>query len=317
MTNNQPDYTPQSYPQGNPAIQNVQGSDYQNQTAQGQFGQPQYSQPQYGQNQFNQNQQYGQNQQAYNPQYAAQAGRQFSQQAYQNTIDTTASYTQDAQAQRVSVIRAYFEMFLGILVTAVVAFLTAYNGWYYYYAKATGTIGLWGLFIAQIAIVFVLSTRVTKMSTPVARLVFYLYAATMGFTLSTIFAIYNIGTIGIALGLSSLFFLVLTMIGLTTKRNLLKAGPILMAALITLLVVEVILLIINASGSTMLISGISVVLFAGFTMYDAQSSRALLAQYQGQPEMIKRVSILCALNLYLDFINFFINLLSLLGGSDN
>ena len=64
----------------------------------------------------------------------------------------------------------------------------------------------------------------------------------------------------------------------------------------------------------MIISGISLLLFAGFTMYDAQATRAILNHYQGQPEMIKRVSIVCALNLYLDFINFFVNLLTLLGG---
>ena len=85
----------------------------------------------------------------------------------------------------------------------------------------------------------------------------------------------------------------------------------------TLVVVEILLMIFNAGGATMLISGISIVLFAGFTAYDAQKTRAILGQYQGQPEMIKKVSILCALDLYLDFINFFVSLLQLLGGSSD
>ena len=182
-------------------------------------------------------------------------------------------------------------------------------------AKRTlrGRMVLW----MAVVLVVVLSTNISKMNTTVARLIFYLYAASMGFTLSVVFGVYGLTTIGLAFGLSSLFFLVLTMIGLTTKRNLLAWGPILFAALLTLVVVEILLMIFNAGGATMLISGISIVLFAGFTAYDAQKTRVILGQYQGQPEMIKKVSILCALDLYLDFINFFVSLLQLLGGSSD
>lgn len=276
MTNDQPQYGA--------------GNGYQQDQAQAPYGQQPY--PQYTQN-------------------AAGAQRAFTQQPY---MDATAAYAQDEQAQHTSVTRVYFEMFLGILVTAVVAGLAASQGWLEAYTAATGRLGFWGLLIAQFIIVVVLSSQVMKMPPAVARVIFYLYAASMGFTLSTVFYVYTLETIGLALGMSSLFFFVLSMIGLTTKRNLLKFGTILTAALITLIVVEVLLLIFRVSSGTMIISGISLLLFAGFTMYDAQATRAILNHYQGQPEMIKRVSIVCALNLYLDFINFFVNLLTLLGG---
>lgn len=295
--------------QGQGANQQYQGGQ---QYGNGQYGQ-QYQPQQQGQ-QYPANIQYA-GQQA----HASQQGQQFAQQAAQfsSPMNTTAAYAQDEPARHTSVTRAYFEMFLGILVTAAVAVLSAINGWFISFYQATGTIGYWGIVIAQLVLVVVLSTNISKMNTTVARLIFYLYAASMGFTLSVVFGVYGLTTIGLAFGLSSLFFLVLTMIGLTTKRNLLAWGPILFAALLTLVVVEILLMIFNAGGATMLISGISIVLFAGFTAYDAQKTRAILGQYQGQPEMIKKVSILCALDLYLDFINFFVSLLQLLGGSSD
>ncbi|WP_281666833.1 Bax inhibitor-1/YccA family protein [Parascardovia denticolens] len=291
--------------QGQGANQQYQGGQ---QYGNGQYGQ-QYQPQQQGQ-QYPANIQYA-GQQA----YASQQGQQFAQ--FSSPMNTTAAYAQDERARHTSVTRAYFEMFLGILVAAAIAVLSAINGWFISFYQATGTIGYWGIVIAQLVLVVVLSTNISKMNTTVARLIFYLYAASMGFTLSVVFGVYGLTTIGLAFGLSSLFFLVLTMIGLTTKRNLLAWGPILFAALLTLVVVEILLMIFNAGGATMLISGISIVLFAGFTAYDAQKTRVILGQYQGQPEMIKKVSILCALDLYLDFINFFVSLLQLLGGSSD
>ena len=84
-------------------------------------------------------------------------------------------------------------------------------------------------------------------------------------------------------------------------------------------IVAEVLLMIFAPGQTMLmvISAIGLVLFAGMTVYDAQATRALFAQYAGQGEdMVKKVSIICALNLYLDFINMFLYILQLFGDRD-
>ena len=84
---------------------------------------------------------------------------------------------------------------------------------------------------------------------------------------------------------------------------------------IVLIIAEVLLMIFAPGQTTlMLVSAIGLILFAGFTVYDAQQTRAIFAQYSGQdPEMIKKISILCALNLYLDFVNMFLYILQLLG----
>ncbi|RIY24943.1 hypothetical protein CJI50_00805, partial [Bifidobacteriaceae bacterium NR021] len=96
--------------------------------------------------------------------------------------------------------------------------------------------------------------------------------------------------------------------------DLLKAGPILMVALLVFVVAQIIISFIGQDTGTMrLMAGIGIVIFAGLTAYDAQQTRALLAQYEDQPEMVKKVSIFCAFQLFLDFINMFIYLLELLG----
>ena len=114
------------------------------------------------------------------------------------------------------------------------------------------------------------------------------------------------------------FFFALTMFGRTTKINMLKAGPILFVGLIVLIIAEVILMIFAPGNTTlMIVSAIGLLLFAGMTVYDAQATRAMLEQYSAQgPEMVKKVSILCALNLYLDFVNMFMYILQLLGNRD-
>ena len=230
-------------------------------------------------NQYQYNQQYNQ----YNaqPQYAyAPNGTA--------AVNVQATYSYE-QAERSSVNSAYTHMTLGLIVTAVVAIITQMSGAYLALIQTTGII-----------------------------VMFYVYAALMGFTLSTIFMAYDLGTIGISLALCAGFFFALTMFGRTTKINMLKAGPILFVGLIVLIIAEVILMIFAPGNTTlMIVSAIGLLLFAGMTVYDAQATRAMLEQYSAQgPEMVKKVSILCALNLYLDFVNMFMYILQLLGNRD-
>ena len=274
--------------------------------------QPQYGQPYTGQ--FHQQQpQYGQP--LAQPQYAAASG------AFGTSGATgTATYTTNLaysyeQAARVSITRAYGEMTLGLLVTAAVAVLTNATGLLSAFVSATGTLGWIGLAIVQVGLAIFLGARITRISTGTARAMFYAYAALMGFTLSSIFAVYSLGNIGICLALCAGFFFALTMIGLTTKVNMLKAGPILIVGLIVLIVAELLIsMFFPGDAMLQIVSAIGLLLFAGMTVYDAQSTRAIFNQYQSQgPEMIKKVSVLCALNLYLDFVNMFLYLLQLFG----
>lgn len=233
------------------------------------------------------------------------------------TVDGQVAYSYE-QAERVSVTKAYGEMTIGLVVTALVAVLAQITGAYYYFLAVTGVIGLIGLCVVQVGMAIVLGMRITKMSVGGARAMFYVYAALMGFTLSSIFWVYDLGQIGIALGVTAAFFFALTMFSLTTKFDMLKFGPILMVALVVLIITQLVLAFIpGVSGMTRLVCAIGLVIFAGMTMYDAQSTRALFKAYETQgPEMIKKISILCALNLYLDFVNMFLYVLQLFGNRD-
>lgn len=295
----QPQNNGQYNPQYNtPDYNAAQQSGYGQQYAQSGYGQNYYAQPQ------------GAPTYQYAPQDAAGAG------AGAATINTTMTYNYE-EARRVSVIKVYGEMTIGILVTAVVAVLGQITGAYYSFLMATGMVGLIGLCVVQIALAVVLGMRVTKMKSATARVMFYVYAALMGFTLSSIFMVYDLGSIGVALGVTAAFFFALTMFGMTTKFNMLKAGPILMIGLIVLIISQIVLAFVQVDGMTKIVCAIGLILFAGMTIYDAQSTRALLTEYEAQgPEMVKKISILCALNLYLDFVNMFLYILQLLGNRD-
>ncbi|MBS7074603.1 MAG: Bax inhibitor-1 family protein [Bifidobacterium longum] len=295
----QPQNNGQYNPQYNtPDYNAAQQSGYGQQYAQSGYGQNYYAQPQ------------GAPTYQYAAQDAAGAG------AGAATINTTMTYNYE-EARRVSVAKVYGEMTIGILVTAVVAVLGQITGAYYSFLMATGMVGLIGLCVVQIALAVVLGMRVTKMKSATARVMFYVYAALMGFTLSSIFMVYDLGSIGVALGVTAAFFFALTMFGMTTKFNMLKAGPILMIGLIVLIISQIVLAFVQVDGMTKIVCAIGLILFAGMTIYDAQSTRALLTEYEAQgPEMVKKISILCALNLYLDFVNMFLYILQLLGNRD-
>lgn len=266
-----------------------------------------------------------QNNGQYNPQYntsdynTAQQNYQYAAQdtgAGAAAINTTMTYNHE-EARRASVTKVYGEMTIGVIVTAIVAFIGQMTGAYYAFLASTGAIGLIALCVVQVGLAVVLGARVTKMKSGTARVMFYVYAALMGFTLSSIFMVYSLGSIVTALGITAAFFFALTMFGMTTKINMLKAGPILMIGLIVLIISQLVLMFLHVDGMTQIVCALGLILFAGMTIYDAQSTRALLSQYEAQgPEMVKRVSILCALNLYLDFINMFLYILQLLGNRD-
>ncbi|MCO6558398.1 MAG: Bax inhibitor-1/YccA family protein [Bifidobacterium sp.] len=320
---NKPEDNNAQQPYGQP---NAYGQDY-GQQQYNQYGQPQgqpqgqpYGQP-YGQGQ---NMQYGQpyaQPQYQQPQYGqpAYAGAGAGTAAPTMTMNGQTAYSFE-RARHVSTTKAYGEMTLGLLLTAVVAVFTQMTGALEGFLATTGVIGWIGLAVVQVAIAIVLGWRIDKMKVGTARVLFYLYAALTGFTLATIFYTYSLPSIGIALGLCVAFFFVLTMLSLTTKKDMLKAGPILFVALLVLLIGEVIMMFLAPTQTTLMVTGaIGLVIFAGLTMYDAQQTRAMfdVAERSGDTVMLNKISIVCALNLYLDFINMFLYLLQIFGNNDN
>ena len=170
----------------------------------------------------------------------------------------------------------------------------------------------WGLLIAEIALVMVLSMRIEKMRFTSAALMFVLYSALNGLTLSSIFLLYELGSIGEIFFVTAGAFAVLAFVGTVSKRDLSGLGTFLIIALAGLIIASVIGLIFGRPESIWM-SVIGVMIFAGLTVYDAQQIRMMMLNQDTVNEGNMKIALMGALSLYLDFINLLLRLLSLFG----
>ena len=209
---------------------------------------------------------------------------------------------------------AFGWMFAGLLLSAGVAYLVGTN------VQLLQTISQWWflLFIAQIALVMVISAGIRKLSATAALGLFFIYAASMGLTLGVIVWAY-LQTPGGSTAVASAFLSASAMFGAAaiyggvTKRDLTKLGGILFMGLIGLIVASLVNIFLGSSQINWIISVLGVVLFTAITAWDVQRiSRGDLAAVTGSPE---KGAVLGALSLYLDFINLFLFMLRLFGGS--
>lgn len=211
-------------------------------------------------------------------------------------------------------VRTFGWMTIGLLVTTVVALVISTTD-LIYTLFAIPYLPLI-LLVAQFGVVIALAGRIMKMSPASAKALFLVYAVIVGITFSTLGVVYDLGTLGLAFLVTAVYFGSLVVIGMTTKMNLLRLGPILFGSLLALIICEVIMMFMGVGTDTMLFSAIGLLIFTGITAYDAQKMKALYAQYEGDEVMLKRLSIYSAFDLYLDFINIFLYILRFLGNRD-
>ena len=171
------------------------------------------------------------------------------------------------------------------------------------------------LMIAEVALVFFLSARITTLSPSVAVGAFAAYAVLNGVTLSLILLAYTGTSIAAALFVSAGTFAGMSLYAATTKRDLSRFGSYLIYGLWGILIASVVNLFLRSSGLNWLLSYLGVALFLGLTAYDTQIIKrwsAELGGNAGEADFI-RLSILGALKLYLDFINLFLFFLRITG----
>ena len=169
-----------------------------------------------------------------------------------------------------------------------------------------------GLIIAEFALVFILSACIRKMSFTVAAASFVVYSIINGLTLSSVFLVYTGTSVVRIFIVTALMFGAMSVYGATTKNNLRSAGKYLMMALIGLIIASLVNMFMRSSSLDWLISFIAVGVFTGLTAYDTQKI-IKTAQYAQNNEDFKKVAIISALELYLDFVNLFLALLRLFG----
>jgi len=171
----------------------------------------------------------------------------------------------------------------------------------------------WAVMLAPLAFVFFLSFRVNKMSVGAAQLSFWLFAAVMGLSLSSIFLVFTGESITQVFFVTAAAFGALSLYGYMTKRDLSAWGTFLFMGVVGVVIAALVNLWLQSSALQFAISVIGVLVFAGLTAYDTQRIKDGYYEVMGDLTATSRAAIMGALSLYLDFINMFTMLLSLFG----
>jgi uncharacterized protein len=210
----------------------------------------------------------------------------------------------------------YNWMAVGLALTGVVAFYVANNESLVKLIFGNRIL-LIGLIIAELVLVFSLVARVNKMQASTATGLFILYAGLNGITLSFIFLVYTRSAIASTFFICAATFLACSVYGMVTKRDLTSLGGFMTMGLIGIIIASLVNMFVQSSGMSMIISYIGVLVFVGLTAYDTQKLKNMaMTQPAGVSEaVVRKGAILGALSLYLDFINLFLMLLRIFGGS--
>ncbi len=212
--------------------------------------------------------------------------------------------------------RVYLWMTLGLTVTTAVS-LWVINTPAVQRFIFSNFFVIMGLFILQIVLVVALVKALQTMSTGAALAMFFVYAGLNGLTLSSIFMYYDFGTIALAFGVAAVVFVLMSVIGLVTKQDLTKWGPILFFGLIGIIIATLVNMFLRSSALDLIISYIGVLLFMGLIVFDTKYIKDMTAKTVSAggdgSAVLSKLSVLGALKLYLDFINLFLFILRLFG----
>ena len=227
-------------------------------------------------------------------------------------------YTSTAAAS-VSDVGSFFRsvygwMTIGLGLTAVVALYTVTTPALMQMIFGNKLV-YYGLFIAEIGLVIALSAAINRLSATVATLMFCVYAALSGLTFSAIFVVYTQSSIASTFFVTAGTFGAMSLYGMVTKKDLSSWGSFLFMGLIGVVIASIVNIFLESSAMTWIISCCGVLVFTGLTAYDTFSLKVLAQQGFAHGEERKKLAIIGALKLYLDFINLFLMLLRLLGGN--
>lgn len=208
---------------------------------------------------------------------------------------------------------SYLWMGIGLLITFGIMFLGLYNS-----NLAEFSIGFSRIsFLIMIALVFGMGYGINKMSAVALKIMFLGYAVVLGITLIPIMYAYNtLSILNVFLGTSTMFF-VMTIYGMFTNSNLMSYTKYLFGAIIGIIVMSILNIFLRNNSLDIVISIIGLFIFMIYTAVDTQiiKNNMIYLYEEGQEDIIEKVQILGALNLYMDFINMFLYLLRLFGRS--
>ncbi|SDP37567.1 Bax inhibitor-1/YccA family protein [Desulforhopalus singaporensis] len=232
---------------------------------------------------------------------------------YENVQPMTAARARQ-EASTIFLAKTFNWMAVGLGITGIVAFFTAYSGLAY---TIIGTPLFIVLVFGELGLVFYLSARIEKLKAGTAKSLFVGYSVLNGLTLSVIFLAYTSASIAGTFFITAGMFGAMALYGLVTKKDLSGWGSFLFMGLVGIIIASVVNIFLKSSNMYWIISLIGVFVFTGLTAYDVQKIKRMGEEgimAQGESAITKG-SIMGALALYLDFINLFLMLLRFFGGS--
>ena len=173
-----------------------------------------------------------------------------------------------------------------------------------------------GLIIAELAMVMILTARLNKLSLTSATMMFIGYSVLNGVTLASIFLVYTMSSIASTFFICAATFGVMSAYGAMTKTDLSSMGKLLFMALIGLIIATLVNVFVGNSMLDLIISYVGVLVFVGLTAWDTQKIKMMLADADYMDESTQKLALIGALSLYLDFVNLFLYLLRIFGKRD-
>lgn len=211
--------------------------------------------------------------------------------------------------------KVYVWMTLALVITGMTAYIVSHNENIIMTMMTTPAL-MWGLIIGELALVFVISGMIQRLSLTVGTLLFVIYSALNGLTLAPILMIYTGASVAKVFFITAGTFAAMAFFGYTTKKDLSSIGRLLFMALIGLIIATVVNLFMKSSGLEMVLSYLGVAIFVGLTAWDTQKIKMMLAQCAEPTEEAQKLALLGSLSLYLDFVNLFIYLLRIFGSRE-
>lgn len=247
----------------------------------------------------------------------------YNQQNFTEYTVESQSINQAATTQKTFVASVFLWMFLALGISAICAYAFGNNLQLLSYlvdfeAGKMTTLGYITMF-APLGFVLLMSLGFARLSAPVLVALFVIYAAITGISLSFIFLAYTSGSILVCFASAAGMFGLMSVLGYTTKKDLTGFGRLMMMGLIGIIIASIINMFLGSSSMDYIISYIGVLVFTGLTAYDVQKIKRIGAgvEYEGVgADQTKKLAIMGALSLYLDFINLFLYLLRIFGRKD-
>ena len=221
----------------------------------------------------------------------------------------TATLYRSAAEINTAMAGVYKNMALAVLTSMLVSYWVSTNT--ALMAVLFGTALKWVVIFAPLVAVLALSFSLNRVSKSTAQFMLHGFAALMGLSMATIFAVYTSISIFTAFMSAAVLFGVMSFYGYFTRRDLTSVGQFMLVGLIAIVIASIVNIFIGSTVAQMVISAVAVIVFLGLTAYDTQNIRQQLTESsEGNVEVVG------ALSLYLNFINIFMSLLQLFGNKN-